>query len=213
MCDKPNPPLNLSQLFDQIRAGDRAARAQLANALYARTVRLTAAMLRGFPVVQQRRTAESLAQDLWVRLLQALDAGVKTQTTAEFLRVAAHRLWRLLVEEADKHRGRVAALKRGYMHGKVQVVEMCPMEASESGCVFDPAAPESDDPAYLAEWVEFHERVSDLPDAERATVELRFYAGASNKEAAEALGVTEKQASRLWLSACEKIADHLPRLD
>lgn len=212
--EQPRPqPGSLSQLFDRIRAGDRAAREKLAAALYDRTVRLTAAMLRGFPVLQQRRTAASLAQDLWVRLLQALDAGVSTQTTAEFLRLAAIRLRQLLVDEADRHRGREAATRRRHPHGDGRMVELGQLEHPEGGGGFDPAAPASDDPTRLAEWVEFHEQVARLPADERAAVELRFYAGVANKEAAEAMGMTEKQASRLWIAACQKIAKHMPQID
>lgn len=213
MPDPANTTVRLSDLFDRIRAGDRAARERLAAALYDRTIRITASMLRGFPVVQQRRSATDLAQDLWVRMLTALDAGLRTQTTAEFMRVAADRLRKLLIDEARKYRGRVEATRRRHPHGDGETVGLNELEGAESGAGYDPTGPASGDPAHLAQWCEFHELVGALPELERQVVELRFYAGESNKDAAAALGVSEDQARRLWQSACVKLADYLPQID
>ena len=121
MAIDPKVPPNLSQLIDLARAENPAvrknARDELAAALYDRTTRMVAAMLRGFPVVQQHNTVSCITQDLWCKLLLALDAGVESKSTGEFLRIAANRLWRLLVDEANKYRGRVKSTKKHYPHG------------------------------------------------------------------------------------------------
>jgi DNA-directed RNA polymerase specialized sigma24 family protein len=67
----------------------------------------------------------------------------------------------------------------------------------------------SGDPARLACWTEFHERVVSLPPAQREAFELRYYHGLTNRQVAELLGISEKAASRLWLAASEEVAEAL----
>ncbi len=209
MSDSNSPSHELSGLFELIRSGDVAARNRLMTAIYERIVRLTAVVLRDFPVVQRTRTVESLAQDLSVKMLAALDSGLPTETTADFLSLAAVRLRQLLIDEAEKYRRRVArtAKRTG---GTGQTV---PLDGGDSAAVIDPAAPASLDPAALAEWTEFQTRVSELPDDERRVVELHFFLQMSQAEVARVLEWEPKKVSRRWLSACAKLADHLPTLD
>lgn len=203
----PTAP-ELSGLFDRIRDGDKAARNALLTALYDRMVRLTATVLRDFPVVQKRRTVESLAQDLSERMIRALDApDLRTQTTRDFLCLAAVRLRGLLIDEADKFRRRTAGVAER-MGGEGRMLQL---DGGESGAAIEPPGPASLDPAVLAEWTEFQDRVTELPDEERRVVELHFYLQMPQAEVAQVLEWEPKKVSRRWLSACAKLADHLPK--
>jgi RNA polymerase sigma-70 factor (ECF subfamily) len=63
------------------------------------------------------------------------------------------------------------------------------------------------DPERIAKWTEFHERVDELPEEERAVVNLCFYFNLTQAEAARRLGVHPRQVSRLWASAIRKLPD------
>ena len=58
-----------------------------------------------------------------------------------------------------------------------------------------------DDPANLAIWTEFHARVEQLPDEERAVFDLLWYQELSRPETARLLGISERTVKRRWASA------------
>lgn len=60
---------------------------------------------------------------------------------------------------------------------------------------------ESEDPAQLAEWTEFHERVGQLPEEERMVFDLLWYHGLSQEQAAALLGVHVRTIKRRWRKA------------
>src|SRR5262249_15113469 len=65
----------------------------------------------------------------------------------------------------------------------------------------DEPSDSAQDPAGLACWSEFHERVEQLPPPQREVFELRYYHGLTNRQIADLLGLAEKPVSRLWLAA------------
>jgi RNA polymerase sigma-70 factor (ECF subfamily) len=54
------------------------------------------------------------------------------------------------------------------------------------------------DPAHLAAWGEFHLLVDSLPDKEKEIVDLLWYQGLKQQEAADLLGVDVKTIKRRW---------------
>jgi RNA polymerase sigma factor (sigma-70 family) len=197
MTREQNP--ELSVVFERIQAGDMAARNELMSTLYDRIIRLTAVLLRTFPVVQRRREVESVANDLSLKLIGALDAGLKTGSVQDFFRFAGVRLRQLLIDEAEKHRRRhVGAF---------------------AGAGTDTAAPDFDpgtdtlDPEALAVWSEFHEKVNELPEEERMIFEMHFFLQMPQAEIAKVLQWEPKQVSRRWLKACMALADYVPSMD
>ena len=63
----------------------------------------------------------------------------------------------------------------------------------------------SAEPSSLAEWTEFHRRIEELPPEEREVVELLWYQGLTQAEAAEVLNVTDRTVRRRWLAAKTKL--------
>jgi RNA polymerase sigma factor (sigma-70 family) len=57
------------------------------------------------------------------------------------------------------------------------------------------------EPATLAEWTEFHNKVEQLPDAEREVFNLLWYEGLSQIDAAKILGVTDRTIKNRWRNA------------
>lgn len=196
----------LPELFDRVRAGDRAARNELLTRLYDRIVRLSAVLLRAFPVVQKRREVESVANDLALKLIAALDDGLRVGTATDFFRFAGTRLRQLLIDEADKFRRR---------DGLRRVVPFAAPGDSSAPDV-DPGT-ESFDPAAMAEraefWSRFHHRIGELPAEEVQVVEMHFLLQMPQSAVARVLGWEPKQVSRKWLSAAGKLAGVLPGLN
>lgn len=190
----------LSGVLLRAQAGDGDARNQLLAALYDRLRRLTRVLLRTFPTVQRRRDEDSVANDLALKLIAALDAGLPAETTADLFRFAGVRLRQLLIDEANK------LARRGTPVGGVGVAG-----DSSGGGGPDPATA-SLDPAVLAEWTEFHRRIERLAPDRKAVFDLLFFYQMPQTEVATVLGLPPKQVSRHWLAACDELGPHLPTM-
>jgi RNA polymerase sigma-70 factor (ECF subfamily) len=72
-----------------------------------------------------------------------------------------------------------------------------------SGTATNPleASADTNNPARLAAWTEFHTQVEALPDEEREVFNLLWYHGVPQHEAARLLGVTERVPKHRWRSA------------
>jgi RNA polymerase sigma-70 factor (ECF subfamily) len=57
------------------------------------------------------------------------------------------------------------------------------------------------EPSTLAEWCEFHERITTLPDADRELFDLLLYQGLTQPEAANVLEIPLRTLKRRWQGA------------
>jgi RNA polymerase sigma-70 factor (ECF subfamily) len=62
-------------------------------------------------------------------------------------------------------------------------------------------------PARLAAWTEFHQKVEELPEAEREVLNLVYYMNLTQVEAAKLLGLHAKEVSRRWIRAIRRLPD------
>ena len=65
------------------------------------------------------------------------------------------------------------------------------------------------DPKRIAAWGEFHQAVENLPEAEKEVVDLLWYQGLKQHEAAELIGVDERTIKRRWREAKLKLSEVL----
>jgi RNA polymerase sigma factor (sigma-70 family) len=72
-----------------------------------------------------------------------------------------------------------------------------------------PAASTTYDPARLALWTEFHEKVAELSEQERAVFEMHYYLELPQAEIARLLGLHPRKVSYLWIAATEKLGEGL----
>jgi RNA polymerase sigma factor (sigma-70 family) len=191
---------SLSVLFRNLHDGGPDARNALLDALRDNLARLTAAILRQFPIVQQRREADSLFQQLNVKLLGALDAGVRPPDTTEFIKFAAVRLRQMLKDEADKIR------RRGF------APQFADPGQSSAGGVASPDADE-DTASVLLQWDDFQRKVQELSDTERLVFDLHFHMQMPQSEVAELLALPPKAVSRAWLAVAQKLKGAIPKVD
>jgi RNA polymerase sigma factor (sigma-70 family) len=182
--------VQLQALIDRIRQGDHQARRQLLERAHQRLRRLAARILSGsFPALRGSHDLDSVVDEAWLRLVQALDR-TEPPTAADFFRLAAFKVRQVLLDMASRERRR---------RGREAV-------AAGDDSLPDEPADQTHDPARLALWTELHRRVAALPEPERAVFEMHYYLGLPQAEVAQALGLHPRKVSYLWVAATEKLA-------
>jgi RNA polymerase sigma factor (sigma-70 family) len=187
--------VELQALLDRLRAGDREARRLVLARACERLRRLAGRMMHGsFPEVARRHELDSVVHETWMRLLQALDKS-EPPTVADFFRLAAHKFRQVLLDMAQGERRRAQR----------EVLGLSGAEGDGS----PPGGITTYDPARLALWTEFHEKVATLTDQERAVFEMHYYLELPQAEIARVLELHPRKVSYLWISATEKLGEEL----
>jgi RNA polymerase sigma factor (TIGR02999 family) len=170
---------DVTQILSRIENGDASAAEHLLPLIYHELRRLAAQkMAKESPGQTLQPTA--LVHEAYVRLVGGL---VKTewQSRGHFFAAAAEAMRRILVENARR--------KRGPRHGGQWA--RCELQESDATIELTNADDLLDLDTALMELAE--------KDADAARlVELRYFAGLSNEEAAKALGISERTAKRNW---------------
>jgi RNA polymerase sigma-70 factor (ECF subfamily) len=174
--------------IDCIRAGNPTARDALLACAINRLERLTRKMLKGFPGVHRWEETDDVLQNAILRLRRGLQ-DVTPPSSRDFFRFAALQIRRELIDLARHHSG-----PQGLGANLISNA------SSDASANLNPADLTCD-PSRLAEWTEFHRQVEVLSDAEREVVDLLFYQGLQQAEAAAVLGVSERTVKRRWQSA------------
>jgi len=188
--------VELQGLLDRLRQGDRQARRLLLERACERLRRLAGRMLHGsFPELARRHELDSVVHETWVRLLQALEK-TEPPTVADFFRLAAHKFRHVLLDMAQSERRRAQRDVIGLSGEK------------SAGTAPSPGSTTSD-PARLALWTEFHNKVATLTDQERAVFEMHYYLDLPQAEIARVLDLHPRKVSYLWIAATEKLGKDL----
>jgi RNA polymerase sigma factor (sigma-70 family) len=186
----------LQGLLDRLRQGDRQARQLLLERACERLRRLAGRMLHGsFPELARRHELDSVVHETYLRLAQAL-GKTEPPTVADFFRLAAHKFRQVLLDMAQGERRRAQR-------------EVLGLSGADSGAVAPSAAGTTYDPARLALWTEFHEKVATLSEQERAVFEMHYYLELPQAEIARVLGLHPRKVSYLWVAATEKLGEGL----
>ena len=188
--------LELQGLLDRLSKGDREARRLLLERACERLRRLAGRMLYGsFPELARRHEVDSVVHETWVRLLQALEK-TEPPTVADFLRLAAHKFRQVLLDMAQTERRRAQR-------------ELLGLSGADSKGPAPSAASTTYDPARLALWTEFHEKVATLSEQERTVFEMHYYLELPQAEIAQVLELHPRKVSYLWIAATENLGEEL----
>lgn len=188
--------VELQGLLDRLRQGDREARRLVLERACERLGRLAARMLHGsFPELARRHDVDSVVHETWMRLLQALDK-TEPPTVADFFRLAAHKFRQVLLDMAQDERRRAQR-------------EVFGLSGSNLDGPAHTAASTTHDPARLALWTDFHEKVATLSEQERAVFEMHYYLDLPQAEIARVLELHPRKVSYLWIAATEKLGEGL----
>jgi RNA polymerase sigma factor (TIGR02999 family) len=182
----------LQGLIARMLQGDAAARRELIQCAYARLRSLAAVVLnQSFPRLKKAPTlvdTTDLANETALKLYDAL-ADVHPQTVPDFFRLAAQRMRWLLLDLA-KRADRSEELRRENPGQEV-------------------AAPDDSSIGLPATLTALYEQIEDLPPKEREVVDLLYFHGLSQLEAAAILKVNERTVRRHWTVAKIKLFEGL----
>jgi RNA polymerase sigma-70 factor (ECF subfamily) len=167
----------LTTLLENWRAGDQQAAERLMATVYDELRRLAAYYMR-----QERPDhtlqATALVHELYLKLFQS--EPIEWQNRAHFFAVAAQALRRILVNHARDRQ----AQKRGGKQVRLSLTDVNGL-----------ATPAEHD---LLEIEEALVKLEQLDPRAARVVELRFFAGLTEVEAAEALGISQATLKRDW---------------
>src|SRR5262249_29734373 len=177
-----------------------AARGELRGRACERLRKLARKMLKNYPNVRRWEPTDDVLQNALLRLDRPL-RQLAVQTPLDFFRLAALNIRRELLDLAKHYYGPQG---QGAHHASWGPGDSSPTR-SDPG----PAAPPdpSHDPARLAAWAAFHERIAALPDEAREVFDLLWYQDLSQAEAAELLSVSERTVKRRWQAARLQLHD------
>jgi RNA polymerase sigma factor (TIGR02999 family) len=175
--EDPGP---VTQLLRQLALGTEDVMPQLVDLVYSELRAIAYARMR-----QERSghtlTPTALVHEAYVRLSKS--DGLQCENRSHFLAVAAQAMRRILVDHARAKK----AARRGGDGERVQIRD------------FNLAAPASDDQVLALDAA--LEKLAELSPRQCRVVELRYFAGLTEEQVAEVLGVTRRTVCRDWLVA------------
>jgi len=173
----------VTRLLKAAAAGDPQAAAELLPLVYDKLRKLAAARLASEPP-GHALDATALVHEAYLRLVGA-EPSKPWDGRGHFFAAAAEAMRRILIEDA---RHRLAARHGG---GRARV----PLDRLTL------AAPESADPLDLLDLDAALTRLAAVDPEAARLVELRYFAGLTLPQAAEAMGLSPRSADRLWAYA------------
>jgi RNA polymerase sigma factor (TIGR02999 family) len=177
---------DVTRILSRIESGEPSAAEQLLPLVYDELRTLAAAKL-AQEKPGQTLQATALVHEAYLRLVGKSGArdqeGVKWNSRGHFFGAAAEAMRRIVVEQA-RHRGR---LKRGGQRQRVDLDSACSIQE-----------PPSLDILALDEALT---KLAATEPAKADLVKLRFFAGLTMPQAADALGVSLATAERYWTFA------------
>ena len=182
MTSSPDPERQaVTDALAAARSGGPAALDRLFPLVYQELCRMAHRQL-GQEVSGHTLSTTALVHEAYLKLIGQTDAP--WQDRAYFFAVAATAMRRILVDHARRHR---AARRGGADRTRVELddVEIAVTERAAEIVALDDAL----------------QRLTDLDPRQAKVVECRYFAGLTEAETAEALGVSVRTVAREWLTA------------
>ena len=174
-------------------SGDTDAREAIIEHTCERLRIRTRQMLCGYPTVKRWSETDDVLQNAMVRLHRSL-AQVKPESPRQFYGLAATQIRRELIDLARHFAG---AEGIGANHH------------TDDGEGISQSTDTGHEPETTERWTEFHEAVEQLPNEQRAAVDLLWYEGISQPEAARVLEVSLATLKRRWQAARLQLSEQL----
>jgi len=171
---------DVTQILNAIERGDSQAAGDLLPLVYDELRKLAAARMAG-ESPGHTLDATGLVHEAYLRLAPGESAGTNFVNRAHFFAAAAEAMRRILVDRARAK----ATAKRGGDRQRIELDRIPAPDANVDLLDLDVALTE----------LELHDEQA------ARLVKLRYFAGLSHQEAADALGVTRRAADRLWALA------------
>ena len=172
---------DVTQILSQIESGDPTAADELLPLVYEELRKLAAARL-AHEKPGQTLEATALVHEAYLRLVD----GEKAQhwdSRGHFFAAAAESMRRILVDNALRKK----TLKRGGDRNREDLSDVAPA-----------IRPPEDDLIALNEALD---QLTEIEPQTAQLVKLRYFAGLTNKQSAELLGISPRKADSLWAYA------------
>jgi RNA polymerase sigma-70 factor (ECF subfamily) len=167
----------ITQLLADLRCGDHQAESRLASLVYDELHRIATRYMHG-EKPNQSLQASMLVHDAFLQMVGQEERN--WQNRSHFFAVAAQLMRRILIDYARSRN----AQKRGGYHARVELDEN--LVVSDQNC---------------AKWLVIDQALNRLAERDlrlSRVVELRFFAGMTEQEVAEVLGISVRQVKRDW---------------
>jgi RNA polymerase sigma-70 factor (ECF subfamily) len=156
-------------------------------------------MLKGYPRVKRWELTDDVLQSAVLRLWKAL-AKVTPSSARHFFALATVQIRRELIDLARRYYGPEGMGAKHASHVGGDSSANLP-EAAKADSKLDPRR--------MAEQAEFHARVDLLPEQEREVIDLLYYQGLTQAEAAGVLDISEATLKRRRLTALRRLDELL----
>lgn len=183
------------QILIELAADDDSARQALLHHSCDRLLRLTRKMFHSYPNLRRWEQTDDVFQNAMIRLHRSL-ADVRPESVRHFFNLAAVQIRRTLLDLAKHHFGPNGLGNNHHTDGQ-------PAD-DVGGSLHNQAEPKA-----AEEWSEFHRRVESLPEEEQEIINLIWYEGLSQEEAAKLLNISVRTVKRRWHSARMKLYEVL----
>lgn len=181
-------PGEVTQLLIELRVGNRDAEAKLIPLVYTELRRLAAHYLRG-ERVDHTLQPTALVHEAYIRLTKLHE--VDWQSRSHFFATAATVMRRILVDHARAQQ----AEKRAALHNAISLEDSLVVSSATS--------------SELVALDEALDKLAQLDPRRSKIVEMRFFGGLSEEEAAMVLGVSSRTVKRDWRIAKAWLYDRL----
>jgi RNA polymerase sigma factor (TIGR02999 family) len=171
----------VTRILESIKQGDPKAADELLPLVYGELRKLAAARMAN-EEPNQTLQPTALVHEVWLRLVG--DGNPRFDGRAHFFAAAAEAMRRILIDKARR--------KRAVRHGGNQ--QRVDMEG-----ILEVAAPVDDDE--LLAMNEALDKLAAFNAAQAEVVKLRYFVGMTNKETAQALGLSERTVKNYWTHA------------
>lgn len=196
---QPSTDTELQNLIDVALAGDPSAHELLIHHACDRLLRLTRKMFHDYPRLQRWEQTDDVFQNAMVRLHRAL-ANVPVETVRHFFNLATVQIRRELVDLGRHYYGPEGV-------GANHHTDHVPQDDA-GGTIHDRASRPSDPLG----WCAFHDAVEGLPQDDQEIINLIFYEGLTQDEAARILGTSVRTVKRRWAALKYKLHEALNRV-
>jgi RNA polymerase sigma-70 factor (ECF subfamily) len=199
MDDLSDTTVQLQRLLDRAAGGDEPAYEELIARASERLRKLVRKMLRNDPRLRRWEETDDVFQVAALRLYRSLKA-VRPESLRGFFGLAATQIRRTLLDLARHHFGPEGHAARHH-------TDAGHLGDDERGRRLDAVPDRRGAPETGAAWTEFHLAVEALPEEERAVLDLVWYSGLSQRDAAVVLGISEPTIKRRWRAARLRLHD------
>jgi len=162
--------------------GDSTARDAVIEHTCERLRSLTSRMLRGYARVKRWSETDDVLQNAMIRLHRSL-ADVKPETPKQFYGLAATQIRRELIDLARHYYGAEGV---GANHH------------TDDGTLMGKQPSAMTKPESLEAWAEFHAQIEHLSEEQRDVIDLLWYEGLSQPDAAKVLNISLATVKRRW---------------